>query len=103
MKKLLLVVAVMQMGALKANEIYIKDLDKVALFKALYARTHGSGLSEDQAESASKAFVYHINGQLMRIDVSKNWVDTWLYNGQYGVNAAEKVIEKVRNQNQENK
>ncbi len=102
MKKLLVLASVMQMSLLVAGEVNIKGLDKGALFKALYANAGGDAddLNDAGIQKASNGFVYFINGRLMRTDVSKNWFDTWLYNGEYGVNAAENVIAELRKPNQ---
>ena len=53
-----------------------------------------------ECQIAPKEFIYFINRRIMRIDVSKKWFDTWLYNQTYGVNAAENVIAELRKQNQ---
>ncbi len=104
MKKLLLLSAALQMGVLVAGEVKIKDLDKVTLVKVLYERANNrwaypAQLSDAQAESASRGYINHLNGHVMNINVSGNWLDTWLYNQYHGANAAEAVIEQLHNEN----
>ena len=105
MKKLLLLAAAMQMSVLMANEVKIKDLDKAALVQALYENIswgEWEPVSKEKAESASKGYIDRLNGNLMQMNVSGNWFDTWLYNQRPGKwCTAEEVVEKLRNQNQQ--
>ncbi len=88
------------------DKVNISGLDKKVLLKALHSRSkplsegfflHSSAeLSDKDAEDLSKGYLKGLRGRVMEIDISGDTVDTRLYNRANGPNAAEEVIQRLR-------
>ena len=86
----------------------ITGLDKAEVLAALFnaARPQGKGLlkydpkpmSADEARklSPNAGYVDYLQGRVMKIDISGDEVDTWLYNRDNGEGAAETAIMSLR-------
>ncbi|MGD0976791.1 MAG: hypothetical protein ABR875_00655 [Minisyncoccia bacterium] len=88
----------------------IAGLSKAAVLAALYnaSRPQGMGflhydpkpMTEKQAQqllgNGHRAYFDYLQGRVMKIDLSKDEVDTWGYNRDNGTNAAENAIEALR-------
>lgn len=85
-------------------QISIQGLDKAEVFKALYdnAQPQGLGflqfvagnLNIEEAREAVKGqtrFDYY-RGRVMKIDISGDELDTWLYDRDNGAGAAERAL-----------
>lgn len=102
-------------GMEKVADNYIGDLDKKELLRALYAYATPQGkgylqyqpnnnLTDNEVEQAlKKSSIDYLNGRVMKVDLSGSSLNTWLYNRDNGVNAAEKVIAQVRAHAQQSK
>lgn len=108
MKKLIFLSFVIQCTFVMGMDI--SDLDKVKLVKALYNRAQVQGmgiyhqrpgsLSDSQATNALRqGYIDYLNGRVMKVDLSGDSLDTYLYNRDNGPQAAEKVIQQLRSLN----
>lgn len=90
--------------------INIKNISKAKLLAALFNRSKQQGMgfmdvrganqiTEQQAEeilSQSKGMYFdYLYGRVMKIDLSKDEMSTFLYNRDNGPDAAEKVIQQL--------
>ena len=92
------------------SSVSIAGLDKVAILAAFYNRAQPQGMGyahfhpksmtveEAQAilDGNSDMYFDYLKGRVMKVDLSKNDVNTALYNRDNGFEAAEKVIDGVR-------
>ncbi len=89
--------------------VSIQELDKSAVFAALFNRAQAQGLGFLQynpalmtAEQAQERFgecseyFDYVDGRVMKVDLSGDELDTGLYNRGNGIDAAESVIEALR-------
>ena len=89
----------------------ISGISKAKVLAALYnnSKTQGMGMLhfdpapmiEDQAQKlldSGKTYFDYLKGRVMKIDLSSDEVDTWLYNRDVGENAAETVLENIKRQ-----
>lgn len=86
----------------------IGDLNKASVLAALYnnSKVQGRGIlqainkpmSESEAEELLTQDTYfdYLHGKVMKIDLSRDELDTRLYNRDNGNGAAERVIEELR-------
>jgi hypothetical protein len=91
-----------------SSNISIEGLDKAEVFAALYnaARPQGLGFlhytpEPMTADEARKSFAiegYHdyVQGRVMKVDLSGDSLDPWLYDRDNGPNAAASVINALR-------
>jgi hypothetical protein len=91
------------------NGIDITGLDKAEVLHALYQRAHYKGLGlysavikysvkdarRDYEASESKYFDY-LYGRVLKVDLSGDSFDSWLYDRDNGIHAAEEAINKLR-------
>ena len=83
----------------------ISKLDKAAVLAALYnhARPQGMGflhfdpkpMTVEQAKeilATGQTYFDYVKGRVMKVDLSKNFLDTWLYDRDNGPGAAENAI-----------
>jgi hypothetical protein len=111
MNKYILLLLISSFSALKAMEnagCDISGLDKKEVLRALFRNAEPQGLgfvqynsadtiSDEEAEKLlKKGYIDYLKGRVMKIDLSKSVVDTYLYNRDNGNNAAENVIEKLK-------
>ena len=93
-----------------AGKVDISGLDKKVLLRGLFekAKTQGMGrlhyvendqLSDEEVEGILKSggYVDYLHGRVMKVKISDETLDTTWYNRDNGVDAAEKVIEMMRN------
>lgn len=86
----------------------IKNLNKAEILAALYnnSKPQGLGYLEADSENMTKdearelldrgtMYFDYLKGRVMKIDLSRDELDTWLYNRDNGEGAAEKVIEAI--------
>lgn len=85
----------------------ISNLDKAEVLVALYCRAQSQGLgvlspspsnmTKEDAATILETTTYfdYLYGRVMKIDLSGNEVDTYLYNRDNGENAAENAIERL--------
>jgi hypothetical protein len=86
----------------------IKGLDRAVVLKALYdrARVLGMGalhavagdmpIEEARNLVAHQAYFDYVHGRVMKINLSKDEVETFLYNRDNGQEAAELVVDVLR-------
>ena len=89
----------------------IEGLDKAEVLAALYNGTRqqgmgfmqergAEGMSVEQARKEladnKRAYFDYLHGRVMKIDLSSDELDTWLYNRDNGHGAAEAIIEVLR-------
>jgi hypothetical protein len=108
MKKLIFISLSLASYACFAMKVDISDIDKKVLLQALYtnAKPLGMGilsyipnhvLPDQEMESIlAKGHIDYLHGRLMKINISKDSVDTSLYNEDNGKYAAERVIANLR-------
>lgn len=90
----------------------IARLDKAEVLAALYngSKQQGLGFLDDhgrikmtieEAREELKRNTYfdYLHGRVMKIDLSKDELDTWLYNRDNGSGAAERIIEELMGNN----
>lgn len=91
--------------------IDIKGLDKAEVLLALYNGSHCQGLGflqaldtytledakRDLKESIDGYFDY-LHGRVLKVDLSGDSFDSWLYDRDCGEGAAERVINELRRQ-----
>ena len=103
------------MNCFSILSVDITGLDKIQVLQALYlaAKPQGMGIVVDLMSGSSLTLtdkdikgvidnrynIDYLKGRVMKIDLSGNTVDTYLYNRDNGYNAAEKVIASLRKQN----
>lgn len=88
--------------------IDISHLDKADVLVALYnaSKQQGMGfldtrgrflLSKEEANELLKAETYfdYLNGRVMKVDLSGNELDPWLYDCDNGQGAAERALENI--------
>lgn len=85
----------------------IKGLNKGKVLAALYnnAKVQGMGIFQaergnmttEEAEELLKSQTYfdYLKGRVMKVDLSENELETWLYNRDNGEGAAERVISRL--------
>lgn len=91
------------------QEISIKGLDKAELLAALYnsARTQGRGLLQHDPKPMTKEEAQkildtqgsdfdYLKGRVMKIDLSGDSVDPWLYDRDNGSGAVERIVGGLR-------
>ena len=91
------------------TDINIEGLDKVELLIALYnnARTQGIGRAPLRVEESmtraqasillmGRTYFDYIDGRVLKVDLSSNTLDSWLYDRDNGKGVAEKIIAKLR-------
>lgn len=92
--------------------IDIKGLDKAEVLLALYNGSHCQGLGflqaidtytledakRDLKESFDGYFDY-LHGRVLKVDLSGDSFDSWLYNRDCGEGAAERAINELRRKN----
>jgi hypothetical protein len=91
------------------STISIEGLNKAAVFAALYngARPQGLGFihydpAPMTAEEAEKEFgncdgyYDYVHGRVMKVDLSKNTFDPWLYDRDNGKGSAEQIINALK-------
>lgn len=89
--------------------INIEGLDKAEILIALYnnARTQGIGKSPLRVEESmsretalrllqSRDYFDYIDGRVLKVDLSGNVLDPWLYDRDNGKEVAERIIAKLR-------
>lgn len=89
--------------------IDITGLDKAEVLHALYHRSHVQGLGILQAipaytvEDARRDldeqpgyYFDYLHGRVLKVDLSKDSFDSWLYDRDCGECAAEEAIDKLR-------
>jgi hypothetical protein len=86
----------------------ISGLNKVELLKRLWEKQIVAGFfkfsglpspafDKKEAESAvKKGYIDYFCGRAIKTDLSKNEVDTWLYNRDAGNNVFEEIVEVMR-------
>lgn len=110
MKRLMLLSLAILIQCTFAMGMDISDLDKVQLVKALYdrAKVQGIGICQQRSGSLSdsearkamaKGYIDYLGGRVMKVDLSGDSLDTYLYNRDNGPQAAEKVIQQLRSLN----
>lgn len=88
----------------------ISGLDKAEILAALYNGSCQQGLgilnpngkSQMTVEQAREELKHetkfdYLHGRVMKIDLTGDEVETWLYNRDRGDGAAEKIIESIKN------
>lgn len=86
----------------------IKNLDKADVLVVLYNNARSQGLSllqydsgpmtREQAQkiiASGQTYFDYVKGRVMKIDIGKDEVDTFLYNRDNGPNAAETAIQEL--------
>ena len=89
--------------------IDIEGLDKAEVLHALYHRSHVQGLGILQAipaytvedarrdyEASDCKYFDYLYGRVLKVDLSKDSFDSWLYDRDNGIHAAEEAINKLR-------
>jgi hypothetical protein len=91
------------------TENNIKGLDKAELLAALYNASKVQGLgflqaidgqmtkAEAATQLESETYFDYLHGKVMKVDLSGDTMQTFLYNRDNGPDAAERVIERLRN------
>lgn len=92
-----------------SDAISLEGLDKAEVFAALYngARAQGLGFLQYKAEAMTaeqarnrfgSGFGYfdYVDGRVMKVDLSGNELDPWLYDRDNGHGAAERIINALR-------
>jgi len=92
-----------------SNKISLEGLDKAEVFAALYngARAQGLGylhykatpMTPEQARNRFKnhfGFFDYVDGRVMKVDLSGNEFNPWLYDRDNGQGAAERIINTLR-------
>lgn len=92
----------------KIKMINIEGMDKAKVLKALYDNSHVQGLgfmsaldnfTENDARELMKTqpdFDY-LYGRIMKIDLSANEFEEWLYDRDNGAGAAQRAVDSVKN------
>lgn len=87
------------------QKVDITDIDKVELLYGLWLNArvpcslpHPEFNYTDAADTVKK-FINYYHGRSIKCDISKNVVDPWIYNRDYGTGAFEKIVDHIR-QNQ---
>ena len=94
--------------------ISIKGLDKAEVFKALYDKARGLGMGFIQVKDGdisikearaiikeSKSFKYrklyfsYVFGRVMKVDLSKDEFNPWLYDCHMGEGSAERALKEL--------
>ncbi len=107
MQRIVLLLLFVAPVAFSMDKVDISGLDKIELVKALYDRAkvqgmgicqqHSGSLSDSEVSKAlAKNYIDYLNGRVMKVDLSGDSLDTWLYNRDNGPEAAEIVIQKLR-------
>ena len=89
------------------TEIDIRNLDKVKLLFLLWrgssparffdtAPIYPPSFNKEQAESAVKSRIDYFCGRCIKLDLSKDFVDPWLYDRDAGVGAFERIVSTMR-------
>lgn len=90
--------------------IKLQKLDKASVLAALYNASKAQGMGHMQhsskpmtKEEAQKLldgnpnqYFDYLGGRVLKIDLSKDELDTWLYNRDNGQDAAEKAIKAIQ-------
>jgi hypothetical protein len=118
MKKVIIIVilicANIQLIAMQQNQIDISGLDKVKLLQALFDRAkpqensfvyyHSNNkLGRAGAENVLRnghGYVDHVAGKVMKVNISDDRLDPFLFNTHNGAGAAEQVIQNLRAEQQ---
>lgn len=86
----------------------IKGINKAELLAALYNNSKPLGLgilhytpenmTKEEAEEILKEDTYidYLKGRVMKVDLSKDQFDTYLYNRDNGEGAAERIVEQLK-------
>ena len=91
--------------------VSIKGLNKAEVLLALYNASHIQGMGflsavsnyniEDAREDIEKQgddlYFDYLHGRVMKVDINGDEFDPWLFDRDNGEGAAEKAIEKLRN------
>lgn len=90
------------------NKVYIGDLNKAELLIELYnnAPVQGFGRSCDRSNLSiedarelidnQKGDFDYLNGRVLKVNLSEDYLDTWLYNRDNCPGRAEKIVEELR-------
>jgi hypothetical protein len=93
-----------------SDQLDLSGLDKAVVLAALYdnARAQGMGwlhytpnpMSIDEARALLSETTYfdYVNGRVLKVDLSTDRLDTYLYDRDNGPGAAKRVIEGLRTQ-----
>lgn len=91
-----------------SDTINLKGLKKAEVLAALYNASHPQGMgllhfeptpmTAEEAESLLKEQTYfdYLKGRVMKVDLSGNTLDPWLYDRDNGQGAAQRVIDSLR-------
>jgi len=91
-----------------AEVINLKGMDKAEVLAALYNASHPLGMgflhydpkpmSVDEARELLKRQTYfdYLKGRVMKVDLSGDTLETWLYDRDNGQGAAAEVINSLR-------
>lgn len=90
--------------------IDIKGLDKAEVLKALYDHSHVQGLGFLQAVPEgtvtveycrellkNSTYFDYLHGRVLKVDLSGDTFEEWLYDRDCGVGAAKRAVDSVRN------
>lgn len=88
------------------STINLDGLDKAAILAALYngARPQGLGflhydptpMTEEEARGLGHGYFDYLKGRVMKVDLSGDTLDPWLYDRDNGAGAAERIINGLR-------
>lgn len=87
--------------------INIKGMDKGKVLKALYDNSHVQGLGflsaidnftlEDARELLkTQTYFDYLYGRILKVDLSENEFEEWLYDRDNGVGAAQRAIDSIK-------
>lgn len=87
--------------------VNIKGMDKAKVLKALYDNSHVQGLgflsamdsfSEEDAKELLENQTYfdYLYGRIMKVDLSENEFEEWLYDRDNGAGAAQRAVDSIK-------
>lgn len=87
--------------------VNIEGMDKAKVLKALYDNSHMQGLgflrtvddfTENDARELLKIQTYfdYLYGRAMKVDLSENQFEEWLYDRDNGAGAAQRAVNRIK-------